>query len=638
MDHILYFLINNIPSIGLFLIFIIAAHGWGISFLKLLRIKRKSSGEDYFYSIIIGIGIFGHLILIIGMLKLLYPIAAIILMAAGILLFFWNLIRNRTLYVSTLKITLPTKNNWFSIALLLTILSNLGYSLFANALIPPLNIDEVAYHMAVPKIYVTHHAISYVSTIPYSNWPFETEMIYTFGLLLSSETFAHLMTWFSLLAICLYLWFFGKKYFTRDTGLIAAAIFSSTPLVLTLTGTGLIELPLTMYIVLATFMLLEWLISGDKSYFILSGIFGGLAASTKLNAAVIPVILGICIIIHGIFIRHYKKLTVLKQFSGYGFLSFSVVLPWYLKTFIQTGNPFWPFLWNFLGGKNWDMIGTEYLLDFIKHPNLPITLQNWILGLWKITTNPSQFGSFGYDLSWIYLILLPLPVVALIWYKSQYKQIFVWLCVLSVIFYTNWFLQTQQTRFLMPALGIFSLVTGIGISWFFSVFKWKWNIFFPILFIVFLVANNWIVKSSRRSIVFNNLYYLSGSISRNKFLEDHVAGYKVFEYINENLPDDANIWLALYEVRGYYLDRNYLWANPISQRALRIEQFQDAGQLAGELNQRGISYVLLQTSTIDQYQYIKYGNIYSTMIRALLEQHGELIYSDVQELLYRLNP
>jgi 4-amino-4-deoxy-L-arabinose transferase-like glycosyltransferase len=638
MDHILYFLIHNVPSISLFLIFIIASHGWGITFLKLLRIKLKSSAEIIFYSIIIGIGIIGHFILLIGMLKLLYPVAAIILITAGILLFIVNLLNNRAQYISPLKISLPTRIDWFSVLLLLVIISNIGYSFFANVLIPPLNTDEVAYHMAVPKIYVAHHAISYVSTIPYSNWPFETEMIYTLGLLLSSEIFAHLLTWFSLIAICTYLWYFGNKYFTGQAGLLAAAIFSSTPLVLTLAGTGLIELPLTMYVVLATFTLLEWFISGDKAFFILSGIFGGLAASTKLNAAVIPVILGACIIIYGIVISHPKKIRILKQFSGYGLLAFSVVLPWYLKTFIQTGNPFWPFLWNILGGKNWDMTGTEYLLNFIQHPNLPISLQNWILGLWKITTNPSQYGSFGYDLSWIYLVLLPLPVLAIIWYKSQNKQIFIWLCSLSLIFYTSWFLQTQQTRFLMPALGLFSLVIGVGISWFFNIFRWKWKIVFPILMIAFLGANNWTIEPSRRSIVNYNLYYLAGSISRNKFLEDNVAGYKVFEYVNANLQEDANIWLALYEVRGYYLDRNYLWANPISQRAIRIEQFQDANHLADELNHLGISYVLLQTSTLDNYQYIKYGNIYSTMIRSLLEQHGELIYSDQHEQLYILNP
>jgi hypothetical protein len=269
---------------------------------------------------------------------------------------------------------------------------------------------------------------------------------------------------------------------------------------------------------------------------------------------------------------------------------------------------------------------------------MQLTIKNWLFGLWEIIAYPGKFGSTGYDLSWLYLILLPFSILAIFLYKTQHKQVFFWLSILSLAFYTNWFLQTHQTRFLMPSIGILSLILGIGVTWFLELRDWKWNAFWSLVLILFLFMSSWVVKPSYRMQILKNRSYLSGDISRSQFLEDRNQGYKVFEYINGNLPNDAIIWLALYEVRGYYLDREYLWANPISQRAIKMEQFSDADRLAIELKNRGISYILLQTSTIDTYSFIKYGEIYSTLIRSLVEQHGQLIVSDGQEQLYKLVP
>jgi hypothetical protein len=639
MHQILFLLGKVISSIGLLLLFITSSYGWGYTLFSLIGVKTLSRSENYLFSIIIGMGIVGHFVLFSGLGNFLYPLTAIILLIGGILLAlisFWKQRVHDQKFI--IKLVLPHKINWFHVGLIVIILVNLCYSFLANVLTPPISLDEVAYHMAAPKIYADTHSITYLDSIPYTNWPFETEMLFTYGLLLSSETFAHLITWVALILTCLSFSLFGRKYFTESSGLIAAAIFSSTPVVMTIAGSGLIELPLTMYIVVATLTLINWFLTGDKSYFILSGLFSGFAASTKLNAAVIPVILGICIIFQTIFIRRNSILKGIKQFSLYGLLSLVVVLPWYLKTWYQTGNPFWPFFWNFLGGRNWDALGSQYLFGFVQSPNMPLTINNWLLGLWKISSSPSLFGSQGFETSWLYIQLLPISFLALLFYKSKYKQAFYWLSIISLAFYTNWFLQTHQTRFLMPVIGILSLNIGIGVTWFLEIRSLKWNVIWSWVFILFLLSTSWVLKPSYRMQIYNNRSFLAGSITRTQFLEEHSPGYEVFDFINKNLPSDVNIWLALYEVRGYYLDRNYSWANPISQRAIPMEKFRDSDQLANELRRRGISYILLQTSTIDAYSNIKFGDLYSALIRSLVEQHGQLIYSNMQEELYKLVP
>jgi len=147
-------------------------------------------------------GVIAHLVLFLGLGKLLYPLTAIILLILGVGLAIFHAWKHRT---TPIKFSLPArlqfKNNWFQAVLVVILFINLGFSFVTNVLTPPISVDEVAYHMAVPKLYVNHHSVYYLATIPHSNWPFETEMLFTLGLLLSSETLAHYMTWISLILI-----------------------------------------------------------------------------------------------------------------------------------------------------------------------------------------------------------------------------------------------------------------------------------------------------------------------------------------------------------------------------------------------------------------------------------------------------
>lgn len=614
------------------LIFLLAgALGYGALALRALGLRERDGGIYCLFAIASGLGIIAHLTLILGMVRLLYASAAWILVSIGVAFTLLELSRYRKRFF---QIGVPSQFSVFHSGLVLLIGLNGLYPLLTGALSPPVWWDEVAYHLAVPKIYVQHRAIVYIPFIPYSNWPMEAEMLFTIGLLFHSEILSHLVEWSSFLFTCWCLYLFGKHFFSPTTGLLAAAVFSSTPMVITLAGTGLIEPTLSLYVSLATFSLMKWLESEQKRDLVLSAIFGGLVASVKLNGAVIAAILGTMALFVTI-IRHRSIKVGALNFGLFGFLSLAVVSPWYIKTWTHTGNPFWPFLLEFLGGRNWDALGMEYLLGFIQKPNYPITLTNWFLGLWRQTFHP--IGPSQIAIGPLYLVLLPISVIALFFSEPSFRHPLRRLSVVGLLYYTAWFLQTHQTRFLMPTIPLLALLIAAGTEWLVSREK-----FFPNLLkgglVLYMAITSWVTNPNARGEVLTQWRFLSGRLTRDAFLSTYVPGYETFLYANQHLPQDAYVLLALYECRGYYLDRKYAWANPISQRVLKFEQFENAEDLANYLKEYGFTHILFRPVGLERFMYIRHGEKVTRLMYALLVQESRLIYATPELELYELVP
>lgn len=638
ISEISHFGLLLLREMGLLAVLLGGAFGYGAFILYTTGLYKTRDGLYYICAVSLGLGVLAHLSLALGALRLLYEVVAWALLIPGMIMALLELYRYRT---NILKgVTWSGTPTIFNAVLLLILITNGLYPLLTDALSPPIWWDEVAYHLAVPKLYIQHHAIIYIPFIPYSNWPMEAEMLFTLGLLLRSEILAHLIEWSAFLLICWGLFLAGKRFFSPQVGLLAAALFSATPMVLSLAGTGLIEPTLTLYVFLATVFYLNWVETRQHEAWILSSVFGGLAASTKLNGALIPLALGILTAVLTLkWTKSFK--SACTRFSLFGLISFTVVAPWYLKNWLHTGNPFWPFLLEILGGRDWDLLGNEYLLGFIRKPNLPLTFANWLGGLWHLTFDYQKFGSSQVRLGTHYLPLLPLVIPAILG-KTPSRRIVHQVSLLALIYYTLWFLQTHQARFLMPTTPILAILIAYGVTWLIEAGKGKFSGIVQCGVMLLLLSTHWFFNPSARELISDRWRYLSGQISREEFLASKVPGYIVFSYANENLPEDAYVLLALYECRGYYLNRKYMWANPISQRSLRLEQFSTSEELANELRSRGFTHILFRPTGLERYAYIRYAEKITQLTYDLLKKNANLVLRtpdlELYELVYRVSP
>jgi 4-amino-4-deoxy-L-arabinose transferase-like glycosyltransferase len=626
-------------SLGSLALLVLSAFGFGTLVLRIVGLMNRTEPEFYLFSISLGLGAEAHLMLGVAALGLLYRAVACTLLAAGLLIGLFDVTRHYDVYRDALtRIRLFGGSRWFSVSLIVLLLLSWLYPLLSTALVPPYNWDEVAYHLAIPKIYIQEHTLTYIPFIPYSNWPLEAEMLFTLSLLMEREFLTHLISWTTLLLTCWGLFLLGRRLLQRRVGLLAAVVFSSTPMVGTLAGSALIEAPLTLYTLLAVIGFLIWLETGDRRFWILSALTGGLAASTKLNGALVPLILGLFMVLADVVQNRTKPGIVVKRFVLFGLLAFVVVAPWYAKSWVQTGNPFWPFFRDALGGRNWDALGNEYLLGFIRLPNMRATFRNWLYGLGRLTFDPGQFGPGRVRLGWYYGLTLPLVLPALMFARSRNREIVIWLAGLGVAFYTAWFFQTHQTRFLMPTIPVLALLVASGLAWLWSTRNRLWPTLVQSLVVVSLTATSWIASSSDRSHIASRWLFISGQLTRDEFLAREIPGYETYAYANEHLPEDARVLLALWESRGYYLERDYMWANPISQRFIRFERFSSAEQLADELRARGFTHIIFRSTRLDRYTYIRHGETITDLFMTLLAEEAELVYTSSELSLYELCP
>jgi hypothetical protein len=401
-------------------------------------------------------------------------------------------------------------------------------------------------------------------------------------------------------------------------------------MVLLLAGTGMVEMPLACYTFLSFYAFWHWRESAAWGWLVLSALLAGCAAAAKLNGAALAILLAV--IACGVLLRSGRPGQAVRAFVLYGVVSFVVVAPWYVKAWFFTGNPIWPFLHPVLGGSNWDALGSTYLMGFLHATNMPLTVGNWLTGFWQVTVAEGRFGSF--TLGWYVLVLLPLGVLAAVG-LADVRPLLSTLGLIIVASYTVWFLLTHQTRFLMGMLPFAILFGAAGVAWLWERSPRGLRGVLQIGLLAWLLAGAWIFNPYHQFIWQRSMPYVLGQVEREAYLMDTAPGYPAFAYINQHLPPDTRVLLAPYEARGYYLDRSYVWANPIGQRYVRLEQMDDATALYAELQRRDVTHVLVSTHIV--IEDIAHWDHIDALLTDLTAEYGHLVFEGPYARLYMLD-
>lgn len=230
---------------------------------------------------------------------------------------------------------------------------------FLTAQTPPVKFDALVYHLALPRDYLNAGKIIYAPENMFWGMPQQGEMLYTWVMALAgleaAATFGWLIGGLSILGIFGYsIHYFGKK----AAWVAVAALLSGFTLASSLSW-GYVDW-LVILDSLAFLVFIEaWRSSGEPRKLLLAGIFAGLALSAKYTAGIL-VIIGLGIIIWDFFrkVRRHRASSDLlngdQPDSGnswlisiltFGLPVILIYLPWGIKNFLPTGNPFYPLLY-----------------------------------------------------------------------------------------------------------------------------------------------------------------------------------------------------------------------------------------------------------------------------------------------------
>lgn len=395
---------------------------------------KLASDRDMFTTAIL-IGIYSYIIFLLGVLGFIYTQHIILLTVIYLTIaLYWyreKLKMNlpRTVLVRGLlrcfeifkKIQKPYLEKIFLGIIILQTLINL-----VGVLGPELAFDALWYHLTLPKIYITNHSISHIpgGLLYYSDMPKLTEMLYVSALTFGNEITAKFIHFSFGILILIAIHKISRKFFSKEFSLLTVVLFYSNLVVGWQSTTAYIDLARTFFEIMALWGFLNWMENKKNKWFILSSVMLGLAISAKLLA------IG-SLLIFSILISYYfwKNKISVNNYSiclfVYLFICLLIVSPWFIFSFLNTGNPVYPFFTNIYPLKiNVSLINTLSLSD---------------------------------PISPLYVILVPVGILLFTKLEFKIKMISLYCFLASIV----WQLtpNTGGGRFILPYLPGFSILS-----------------------------------------------------------------------------------------------------------------------------------------------------------------------------------
>ncbi len=467
---------------------------------------------------------------------------------------------------------------WLFLAILL-VMNLIG------ALAPEVIWDAHSYHLNLARQWLNAGSLVYVPYNFYSTWPLNLSILYALEMSLLNDSLLPQLTHFtfgvlSMLLIYNYL----RPRYGSTAAVFAGILFYSIPVMSWLSTTAISDLGIAYFTLAAVIACLRWIENGSSSWLVLAAIETGLSMGAKLTGLFTLALLGLAVVYVG-FTKRKTLRCVVQQSVLVSVIALTLALPWYLKSYIQTGNPIFPFGYSLFGGKYWtEAVNSIFLAQQFGFMGIQRTLIDYLilpLRLLRPEHNPYEG-----PISWLFL-------VGTIWGLIQrHNRTVLNLTVYALITFGFWmFFTTQQIRMLLPALGALSIVVGIGVAALTSRFRRGPAV--ATVLTLLIIAEGAIGAWRERSMILDDqIRVLTGTMSRDAYLRAHLEPADVLLFANRNLPPGGAI-LSMSEVRSFLSEHEFIWGVPSLQAYLDYSQLQTPAALRKRLGALGIQYILL---------------------------------------------
>ncbi len=481
---------------------------------------------------------------------------------------------------------------------------------FVSSVAPPTAKDTLLYHFAVPKAFVEQQSNAFIDGNIASYLALGTEMQSVWAMLLGNivslrageaAAGATIFLFFPLLLMAVYGW-------AREIGisatwsLIATLLVATVPSAYHVASSGYIDLSLALYVTLALYSLMRWWKEQTWGWVILIGIFLGAALSVKLTTVFVFAAFALVILIRARDNTDTQAGSLRSGgvvASGFAALLLAGVIasPWYLRTWVATGSPVFPFYMSIWPGKanGWDVersnlfqgMNSQYGgidTDKINYLTAPVRL--------SVVAQPEQPANYDGVLGVAFLIGLPLLVWAL-WKFDLAVEIKI-MAGIAGIMYLFWLFSSEQLRYFLPiapllAIAIVASAEKIGNG----VGKVARCALIAASVCGLLTSFAWFCQKAPLRVVL-------GGETRDQYLTRNLDYYPYYQAINTETPADSKVWLINMRRDTYNIERpifsDYLFESWTFRNL--VWESHDVNELRTKIRSMGIDYILVNKTTL----------------------------------------
>lgn len=579
----------------------------GNSLTKRISLQFVNSAEHLAFSFFLGTGVFGLLILCLGLLGLLRGWVMLPLVLLALALTARDLPQ---LWQSLIR----AAQTAFEAKVVTGIFIGFLVFIALRTLTPPHVADELIYHLPVPREFVQAGRVfpSYNNSL--GNMPFLVHMIYTLLLLAGSDIAAKLFSLSLALSTAVLLYAFCSRFITRRVGVIAMFAFFASGMIVELAVTTRIDISLAGMLFACTYAMINYLTTRSRRWLWLSALFAGFSLGIKHTAALYIFLIGILYLVETI--RNREPIRKVLQYGViYAFLALAVASPWYIKNAVWFHNPIYPFVTGevatfgpngvrYFNADDERKLDAHFSVTQDARPDIVATVEQELTQSVnaRVSRHPLRWWEYFFEPN-KYLMAEPnqLPnylflIVPLIIFLRPNKWIW-WLLILSIAFlfivtFTSWI-----ARYLVPAYPALTIVAAYTLTRLAQRLEARFAIATKLPLYVLATLFAIVVATCAASMrQFKTLGYLSGNISRHDFLM-RIPFYAPLDFINTQLPPDTRV-MTIGAQMNYGLERPYYadesWFSTKWRRLLvQTDSLEDINR---ELKSQGITHILYNPS------------------------------------------